>query len=274
MRYPAKLEAFRNHRDAEAFLSATECIAIAVAAFLGGALNAVAGGGSFITFPTLVWFGMPAVLANSSSTVAMWPGSLTSAWTYRLEFDRDLKIWRWLFTVSALGGFGGARLLLATPAQRFERLVPFLLLAATLLFLFGNPATDWLKRHRGSRAPTTAPPNQSWLIVVQFFLSIYGGYFGGGMGIVMLAAFSTLGMRDIHTMNALKSLLAVAINGVAVVTFIIAGAVRWPQVGIMAAGAMLGGWLGAATARRVNPKQVRHFVGLVGAILSIWFFIR
>lgn len=149
-------------------MSASECIAIAVAALFGGALNAVAGGGSFITFPTLVWFGMPAVLANSSSTVAMWPGSLTSAWTYRREFDKDLKIWRWLFAVSALGGFIGARLLLATPAQRFERLVPFLLLAATLLFLFGNPATDWLKRHRNNADQGDAAPNHSWLVVVQF----------------------------------------------------------------------------------------------------------
>jgi uncharacterized protein len=245
--------------------------ALFVAAILGSTLNAVAGGGSFITFPTLVFAGVPAVRANATSTVALWPGGLASVGAYRDTFTterRDLII---LGLTSAVGGVVGAILLLHTSSPTFLKLVPFLLLGATLLFAFGGRLTaNWLN----ASEPMAKRSQRSMLAIValQFVIAVYGGFFGGGIGILMLATLSFMGMTNIHAMNGLKALLATCINGVAVVTFVVASAVDWPAAIIMIVGGIVGGYGGAAAARRVDQAVVRRIVIVVGLGMAIYFF--
>jgi len=249
-----------------------QAVILFLAAVLAGALNSVAGGGSFISFPTLIFTGVPAITANATSTVALWPGSVASVGAYRREF----RPWPGLFLLglsSLVGGLLGAELLLHTPPATFVRLIPFLLLVATLLFTFGGSLTAGLRRRveKMEMAP--------WVITgalafIQLIIATYGGYFGGGIGILMLAALALAGMENIHEMNALKTLLATCINGVAVVTFIAAGAVAWPQALVMLVGAITGGYGGAHIARQLNPLLVRRFVSVVGVVLTVYFFIR
>jgi uncharacterized membrane protein YfcA len=237
------------------------------AAAVGGALNAVAGGGSFFTFPALVFAGIPAVPANATSTLALWPGSLASVAAYRNELGQEgRRLWGFGLA-SLLGGVAGAALLVHTPSSAFERLVPFLLLAATLLFTFGPGLTARL-RVKQAAMPFWAA------VLVQGVISVYGGYFGGGMGMMMLAAFALLGMGDLHRMNGLKALLAVVINGVALATFVAGGIIAWRHGLLMTVGAIVGGYGGAALARRVDPRGVRLFIITSGFVLSAVFFGR
>lgn len=239
------------------------------AAVVGGALNAVAGGGSFFTFPALVFAGMPAVPANATSTLALWPGSLASAAAYRRELGGDRRQTTWFTIASLVGGVGGAFLLVKTPERAFQIILPFLLLLATLLFAFGPRLTAGLRAWSGGHGLPF------WgAVAVQVVISVYGGYFGGGMGIMMLATFSLFGMDDIHRMNGLKSILAVAINGVALATFVAAGIIVWAPGLLMILGAVVGGYGGAAVARKLNPKWVRVFIITVGSFLTVWFFVR
>lgn len=247
------------------------------ASVLGGTLNAVAGGGSFITVPALNFTGVPLINANTTSTVALWPGSVASTGAYRRELAK-LNRFLLLLTsgISIIGGILGAILLLKTPQQAFASLFPFLLLSATLLFTFGKNLTSQIHKYMPSfEQKSNLSP---WMIVlvsvVQFLIALYGGYFGGGIGILMLAALELIGMENIHEMNALKTLLASCINGVAVVTFIIAGAVLWIQALIMIAGAIIGGYGGAYFARKLNPMIVRVFVIVIGFSMTIYFFIK
>lgn len=238
-----------------------------------GALNSVAGGGSFLTFPTLLFVGTPPILANATSTVALWPGSVASVGAYRREVGRERQRLLSLSLVSLAGGYAGARLLLSTPQDTFRDLIPWLLLTATLVFICGGPL---LQRLRAGRPPAATPRRGARLagLVVQFVIATYGGFFGGGIGILMLAALTVTGMEDIHAMNGLKNALAVCINGVAVVTFIAAGAVLWPQALVMTAGAIVGGYGGASLARRLNPVLVRRFVIVIGTAMTLYFFLR
>lgn len=256
-----------------------QAVGLFFAAVLGGTLNAVAGGGSFITFPTLIFTGMPAINANATSTTALWPGAVASIGGYRgmLRFERRLLLL--LSGVSVLGGVFGALLLLHTRPTVFLRLVPYLLLLATLLFAFGGTITSRLRQRGEGKNGTNGAAGPfhlslTWVVLLQFIISVYGGFFGGGIGILMLATLSFMGMKDIHSANALKSLLNACINGVAVVTFLIAGAIFWGQAAVMILGAIVGGYGGAAIARRLNPILVRRFVILVGIITSIYFFVR
>lgn len=243
------------------------------AAMLGGMLNSVAGGGSFISFPTLVFAGVPPISANATNTVALWPGSAASVAAYRKDFATQRRALIPLSIVSVAGGIIGALLLLRTPETTFVQVVPYLLLAATLLFVFSGQITARLRsRHSGS-------PGSSWRGIVgmttaQFPIAIYGGYFGGGIGVLMLAALALMGMDNIHTMNALKNLLATFINGVAVVTFVIAGAVVWPQALLMIVGAIIGGYLAGHQARKLDPALVRRFVIIVGFTMTAYFFLH
>ncbi|MDP9349251.1 MAG: sulfite exporter TauE/SafE family protein [Gemmatimonadota bacterium] len=244
------------------------------AAVGGGALNAVAGGGSLLTFPTLLFHGVPAVPANASSAVALMPGSLASTAAYRDDL-RSTREYLPAYTLSSLlGGLLGAVILLYTPGAAFQALVPWLMLLATLLFAFGGSAVRRLREGRdpGARARSRL----SWAagFLTQLVIATYGGFFGGGMGIMMLATFTAVGMEDIHAMNALKSWCAVCINAVAVVTFVAAGIVSWPQTLVMLAGAVVGGYAGAASAKRVDPVRVRRFVIVLGAVLTAYFFIQ
>lgn len=243
-----------------------EAGALFSAAAAGGALNSVAGGGSFFTFPTLLFFGVPPVQANATSAVALWPGSVASVGAYRRELAASRRMLVPISVISLAGGLLGANFLLATPQATFRALVPWLLLVATVVFAFGHRAVARLRGHR------TLPAGV--MLAFQFAVSIYGGFFGGGMGILMLAAFAAAGMTNIHEMNGLKNWLAVCINGIAVVTFVIAGAVYWPQAAVALTGAIVGGYGGASLARRIDPSRVRAFVIVVGAALTGYFFVK
>jgi uncharacterized membrane protein YfcA len=254
-------------------------IALFFAAMLGGGLNSVAGGGSFITFPTLIFTGVPGIQANATSTVALWPGSVASIGAYRHEYGKQRTLLAMLGVVSLIGGVLGALLLLHTPQKTFVRLIPYLLLAATLLFAFGGRITRWLHARSGKKIADDGTPGYSWralagIAAFQLLVATYGGYFGGGIGIVMLAMMALIGMENILAMNALKVVLQTCINGVAVITFAIAGAVMWPQAIVMVVGAIIGGYGAATIARRLDQRWVRAFVIAVGIGMTIYFFVQ
>ena len=246
-------------------------ILLFVVALCAGAINSVAGGGSFLTLPTLLFAGITPVIANATTTLAMWPGSLASAIAYRRELRATPIKWLVLLcAVSVVGGFVGAVLLVLTSDTSFMRLLPWLMLVAAVTFTFGG------RLRRTSASPREVHAHGSMIVVavLQFVLSIYGGYFGGGMSIMMLAAFSVAGMTNIHEMNALKSLLSVGINGIAVATFIVDGTITWAPGLVMVAGGISGGYLGAALARRVAGPAVRTIVIVVAWVLTAYFFLR
>lgn len=241
-----------------------------VAAALAGALNSVAGGGSFISFPALIFNGILPIPANATSTVALWPGSVASISAYRNKMPWGIRILVPLVAVSLVGGMLGALLLLRTPQDTFLHMVSYLFLAATLLFTFGNRISNRLQQmiqrssHRSMGLIVTAA-------LAQLLIAVYGGFFGGGIGILMLAVLSLLPVGDIHSMNAVKALLGTAINGVAVITFIVAGAVVWPQALLMIVGAVIGGYGGGHYAQKINPNLVRGLVIAVGFTMSFYF---
>jgi uncharacterized protein len=245
-----------------------------VAAVLGGALNSVAGGGSFLSFPSLVVSGVPPINANATSTVALWPGSAASVGAYRRELSKhDRPFVFWMSAISLIGGILGAVLLLRTPQATFARLVPYLLAVATLLFA-ASPTITRRLRARSVAGQARTLSSVVALSAFQLVVAVYGGYFGGGIGILMLAALGMMGMDNIHEMNALKTLLATCINGVAVLTFVLAGIVAWPQALLMLVGAIVGGYGCASYARRVDPRYVRLFVIAVGVAMTIYFLVR
>jgi uncharacterized protein len=251
-----------------------QAIFLLIAAGIAGALNAVAGGGSFISFPALLFIRIPAVAANATNTVALWPGLAASTLAYLKRLNAPLRVLVPLLVTSIAGGWAGALLLLKTPQHTFLRLVPWLLLGGTLLFAFGNS----IRSIAGKTAVVDDLRKISWQAIVvssvaELLLSVYGGYFGAGIGFVTLAMLSMLGMRDIHAMGAIRTLLAVAINAAAVVTFIVAGAVLWPQCGVMVVGALAGGWFGAHYAQKADPRKMRALVIGVGLIMSAYFFV-
>jgi uncharacterized membrane protein YfcA len=248
-------------------MAAHSAILLVAAAFCAGAMNAVAGGGSFLTFPALVFSGVPSIIANASSTVALFPGSFASAWAYRHDFRNFERVsFRAMMAVSLIGGVAGALLLLFTPQRSFDAIIPWLLLAATLVFAFAPRITPILRRHVRI-GPRT-------LVVTQLFVSVYGGYFGGAVGIIQLSVWALYGLTDLKAMNATKTLLSGSMNAVAVVCFVIAGKVWWPQTLVMLAGAVAGGWLGAHAARRVDQRYVRYAIIVISTIMTIVFFAR
>lgn len=236
---------------------------------LGGALNSVAGGGSFIAFPALLFTGVPPIPANATNTIALWTGATASGGAYRKRLNVPRKMLIPLLTASLIGGLTGAYLLLKTPAHTFMRVLPWLTLGATLLFAFGRKIAGGRKSVIEHETSGMALAGAT---LFQLCVAVYGGYFGGGMGIVMLAMLAVLGMTDIHSMNALKSVMGSVINGVAVITFIVARAVYWKHGGIMIAGAIAGGYLGAHYAMKLPQAWVRWFVVVVGAAMTVYFF--
>lgn len=239
-----------------------------IAAGLGaGLMNSVAGGGSFLTFPALVFTGVPSIAANATSTVALLPGSLASAWAYRRDFLLLERIaLKPAVIVSVAGGVVGALLLLFTPQKTFDVVIPWLLLAATITFAVGPRVLRLFNRQ--------AWMSERMLIVFQFLVGIYGGYFGGAVGIIMLAVWSLAGLRDIHAMNGGRTLLGSVMNAAAVVCFIVAGKVWWPQTSVMLVGAIVGGYAGARLARRIDPALIRGFIIVISVIVTAAFFIR
>ena len=248
-------------------------ILLFVAAALAGAMNSVAGGGSFFSFPALIFTGVLPIPANATNTVAVWPGSVASVFSYRRRLPRSPRLMVPLITISVAGGVGGAVVLLHTPQATFMKLVPYLFGIATLLFAFGKRMTSRLGRVIKRTGPPPWPVLAT-LTTAQFFISVYGGFFGGGMGILMLAMLEMIHLEDIHAMNGLKALLGTAINGAAVATFIVAKQVVWPQGILMIVGAVGGGYWGAFYAQKIDPRWVRATVIAVGAGMTAYFLWR
>lgn len=249
-----------------------QALLLLVVGAVAGAQNSVAGGGSFLSVPVLIFTGVLPIQANATSTVALWPGILASIPPYRSALETERRTLIVLSVISVIGGIGGAFILLRTPQNAFLHVLPWLLLLATVLFAIGRPLTDRLRNAAKASGPR-------WLTlgltsVIQFVVALYGGFFGGGIGILMLATLSLMGMRNMHTMNALKVVLAACINSVALLTFIIAGVVEWPQALVMMAGAIAGGFGGASIARKVDERYIRIYVILVGIVMSIILFIK
>jgi uncharacterized membrane protein YfcA len=240
---------------------------LAGAGFLAGAMNALAGGGSFVSLPALIATGMPSVLANASSTVALWPGGGASVWMYRqgLRDVAGVPV-RALATTTIAGGAVGGLLLLWTPSSLFDTLLPWLLLVATLTLAFGRRLGETLRRHR--HLPRLA------VLIVQALLGIYGGYYGGAVGIMMMAVWSLLDGADMKALNASRTLMVSAANGAAVLCFILARAVVWPAVLAVAAGAIAGGAGGAWLGLRLPATIVRRFTLALCAIVTAFFFVH
>lgn len=238
-----------------------------VAAFMGGLMNAVAGGGSFFTFPALVFTGVPAINANASSSIVLFPSVLASAWAYRGELRPFAEVSvRSMWIASVVGGVSGASLLLSTPEQAFDRVIPWLLLASTLVFASGRRLAPMLARAGGHRPGA--------LIAAQFLAAVYGGYFGGAVGLVMLAAWSLFGVSDIRAMNAGRTLYGGSLNAAAVVLFILAQAIWWTPVLVMMVAAMAGGYCGARLFLRLRPSLARGVVIAVSVGVTLAFFLR
>jgi uncharacterized membrane protein YfcA len=240
-------------------------------AFAAGAINSVAGGGTLLSFPILIWLGLDSVAANATSTVAIWPGSLGGMWGYRKELRTANRRMLALILPSLIGGLSGALLLRFTPPSIFDAIVPFLILFATLLFMVQETVQRMFKTGEGRQE------SARWLMgamLFQLFVALYGGYFGAGIGILMLAALSILGLTDIHQMNGLKNFFALCINGVAAIYFMVAHMVEWPYVLIMAVGAIAGGYGGAGLARKMGRTMVRRLVVGIGFAMAASLFVK
>jgi len=243
-----------------------DLIVLCAAAFLAGALNAIAGGGSFLTFPALVFAGVPPIAANATSAVAVFPGYASGALGFLSElrsFDRRVLIR--MVGLSVVGGVSGSILLLVTPASVFNWVVPWLLLFATVLFLLGGRINSWIESRGKAKS-------NGWITTL--LVSIYGGYFNGGLGIVLLALFSAQGMRDLNLMNGLKNMLSFVLSAASVATFALAGVVWWKEAMVMMLAATIGGYVGARLARRMPLAMVKTVVVIVGLVMTMVFFAR
>jgi hypothetical protein len=245
-------------------MSLTEIAGLAMASAAGGAINAVAGGGTLVTFPALLFFGVKPIIANATSTLALVLGTSGGIYGYRQHLG-GVRAWLWRFVpVSLLGGLIGAILLTFTSDKTFSKLVPFLILFATVLFLVQGAFGRLANRQQAVRGA----------ILFQFGVAIYGGYFGAGIGILMLASLGFIGLRHIHEMNALKTILGSLINLVAAAWFIGAGLIDWPRAGLMTAGAVLGYYAGSHYSQQIPQKRVRQIITLIGFILSAATFYQ
>lgn len=242
---------------------------LALAGLGAGALNAIAGGGTFLTFPALVWAGVPPIMANATATFAALPGYVGSAWAYRGDIERGGKPpLAHLVGAAVVGGLAGAGLLLVTPEELFSGVVPWLLLIATAAFALGPAFVRRLARS-GRRMSDPAA------LGLVFVVSVYGGYFNGGLGIMLLAAFGVIGMTNLHRMNGLKNLMSVVLSVVSVATYTVAGLIDWGNLLIVGLSCALGGYLGAVLARRVqNTALLRLLIIAIGLIMTALFFLR
>jgi uncharacterized protein len=245
----------------------SDLLLLFIAGIITGLMNAVAGGGSFVAFPALLLVGIPAISANVTTTVATVPGQFASVWAYRHDIRAatqfDIKL---LLAISVVGGLVGAAILLATPSAVFSGVLPWLMLLATTIFIFGNFAPKAILQRFtiGTRG----------VLAAQFAIAIYGGYFGAGIGFMMLAALTLYGMRDIHAMNGLKLVLALCMTVVSSAAFVYAGKVYWTEALLMCVATLIGGYGGALGAKRVKPEIIKVFIALLGAGLTIYFFIH
>ena len=244
---------------------------LAAAGFAGGVINALAGGGTLVTFPTLLALGLPPKLANATSQVALWPGRLTSV-VAQFRDLRDLGPRTMAsLAIGLAGGFAGAQLLIAMDPAIFKRLVPWLLLVASLLFAFSKPITRWLTtRGKGS----TSPAMQAIGRISEFAVSTYGGFFGAGLGVIMMAGYAIAGIQDVKQTNALKNMMGVVITTTSALTFILRGEVDWNAAVAMLAGALVGGFAGGKLARVIPDGAMRVVVTAGGLLMAGWYFLR
>jgi hypothetical protein len=252
----------------------TLILLILAGGFLAGGMNAVAGGGTFFSFPALLAAGVPPVTASASNTFALWPASLSSAWAYRREALRHRRWATLLVGVSFVGGIAGGLLLLATTNAAFARLIPWLLLVATVLFACSAQISRLVARLRGAVGTPRGDPGGPGGALFQFIVAVYGGFFGAGLGILTLAALAIQGFDDMQEINALKNLTSAVNYTVAAATFVIAGAISWPHTLVMLGSATAGGYAGAAFARRLPAPILRRFVVAVGTLLTIVYFYK
>jgi uncharacterized membrane protein YfcA len=255
-------------------LSPGDSVLLAVAGLLAGVMNAVAGGGTFLTFPALVLTGIASVPANQTSTIAVFPGQFASFWAYRKILAAQTRTVVVLGVASLLGGAAGAIILLNTSTPAFDLLVPWLLLCATLMFAFGNH----FRRRLGLRL-VGASGKIGWNALgkaafLQLIIGIYGGFYGAGAGILELAVLDMLGLENIHLANALKVILTTAFNTLAVVIFLAVGKIYWTAGLIVGMATIVGGYSGAWIAQRLPQAWVRGFVIAVGAVMTVYFFLR
>ena len=240
------------------------------AAFGAGFVNAVAGGGTLLTFPALLYGGMSSIAANATSTVAIWPGSVTSSWAYRRQLSENrARVWT-LAVPSLAGGLAGAILLLGTSEKVFRFVVPFLILLACGLLMLNEPIGRWISQRAGAHPKKHAAA--LWLS--QFAIGVYGGYFGAGIGILMLAAMAIFLPEDLQAANGMKNFFAVLINGIAAVYFIVVGAAVLQIAFMMMLAAIAGGFVGAKTAQRMSPRILRGAVVAFGVIVALHLMIR
>lgn len=245
-----------------------EWILLLAAAFVAGALNAVAGGGSFLTLPALVFTGVPPVVANATGTVALLPGYLAGAWGFREDVQSPPGLsFKSVVGLSVLGGAAGALLLLFTPDATFRQVVPWLLLAATAMFAFGPQLRRWT-----AGATHAGPPSAVKAGLGMLAVAVYGGYFNGGLGIVLLALFGLLGQTRLAAMNGMKNLVSALLTAIAVVVYAAGGLVEWPQALGMMVAATLGGYGGARLARRIPAPWLRGGIVVTGLVMSALFF--
>ncbi|MFO0881366.1 MAG: sulfite exporter TauE/SafE family protein [Gemmataceae bacterium] len=254
-------------------ISLLEVFVLIASAFAAGVVNSVAGGGTLLTFPALLYFGrLDAVLANATSTVSLVPASISGAWGFRRELEGSGRWIRLLIGPSIVGGILGSLLVTLLPKSFFNALVPWLLLTAALLFML----QPWLSK-RFVLHPTEGEPSrklQTAAVVFQLIVAIYGGYFGAGIGILMLSSLAFMGLGNIHRMNAIKTVLGTLINGTSVVIFIASGLVVWQLALPMAVGGLLGGYVGASVGRLLPKGLIRWFVILVGLGLAGYYFMK
>jgi len=256
-------------------MSATQITALAAAAAVAGIVNAVAGGGTLITFPALILVGTSAIVANATSTLALVVGMGGSVYGYRRQIAA-VKPWLSRFVpVSLLGGLLGGILLTRTHEEAFAQMVPFLILFATILFLLQGAFRRFAGFGEKSERASTTPRHAVWAAVIfQFLVAVYGGYFGAGIGILMLASLGFLGLTNIHEMNGLKTVLSALINLVAAAYFVFAGLIDWPKMAVMTVGAAAGYFLGAHYSQRIPQKRVRQIITAVGFLISGAMFYR
>jgi uncharacterized membrane protein YfcA len=242
-----------------------------VTGFVAGSVNAIAGGGSVISFPILVYLGIGPIVANATSNVALWPGVVSASFGYRAEFRGGSKRYLWLAVPSLIGGVAGAAILLHTSQSVFESAAPYLVLFATVLLA----AQDALARLR-RREPDVGESARWWVValITQLIISVYGGYFGAGIGILMLATLGLLGFTNIHQMNGLKTTGAAVINGAALVYFVAAGVVLWWVVVAMGIGSIAGGFISSKVAYRVGRETVKRVVVVIGIVMTAALLIR
>jgi uncharacterized protein len=245
-------------------------LAVFFGGIAAGILNSVAGGGTLVSYPILLWVGRDPVIANATNSLALWPGSLAGAWGLRREISAIPRLLKVLGPAAVLGGVAGGALLLATPSKVFARFVPYLILFATAVLA----SKSLLTRSKQQVDHQRRAGHTAVLFGAQFLVSLYGGYFGAGMGILMLAALGLYGVSDFHERNAVKNLLAAATNGVASLFFTAAGAIRWSDGLALGAGAVVGGLVGAAVGRRLSPKTLERVAIVVGVVATLSMILK